>query len=271
MMISNIFINLLSLLIFLIFVFISFLDLTRNNRLFKSLFLSSLLFSFIGYLVSFLSISQGSYNIITIVLFLSLSLLLGIYLVFCFFNFNFIKLRVLFIPYFFMLISFCYLSFLITQDTQTNSIQLFENNFLTFHIILSMLSYSFLTVSAISSISAFLQQKNLKNSGISYNNLYEIFPSIYESEKATILLLYVTQFFLFLSLITGYFYSLKLSGSLSFFSDYKFTLSLITFLLIFLLLIIRHYLGLTGKKIFNVVLLSFLFINVAYFGFKLIK
>ena len=50
----------------------------------------------------------------------------------------------------------------------------------------------------------------------------------------------------------------------------KSILSCITFLLICLLLSIRFFFGISGKKVFNLVLLSYFFINLAYFGIKLL-
>ena len=93
---------------------------------------------------------------------------------------------------------------------------------------------------------------------------------MYESEKITIKVLYVTQFFLLISLLTGYFYSKEVAGFYGFIYNEKSILSIITFFLICILLLVRFIFGITGKKVFNFVLLSYLFINLAYFGYKIL-
>ena len=55
----------------------------------------------------------------------------------------------------------------------------------------------------------------------------------------------------------------------SFFLDEKSIFSIITFILICGLLFIRHFFGISGKKVFNIVFLSYFFINFSYFGIKI--
>tara|TARA_A100001015_G_scaffold321102_1_gene450131 strand:- start:360 stop:806 length:447 start_codon:yes stop_codon:yes gene_type:complete len=145
---------------------------------------------------------------------------------------------------------------------------LFDNSLLSFHIISSLLSYTLLTLSVLTSASVYLLEKNLKMDYSKKLNLIQVFPSIYESEKITINLLYLTEFFLFIALTTGFIYSTYESSYLDFLLNNKSILSMLTFFLILILLINKFLFGMSGKKIFNFVLTSFLFINIAYFGLK---
>ena len=77
------------------------------------------------------------------------------------FSYKFIRLRLFFIPFFLILIVFRFLSDL-SDNTVGSQVYLFQNNFLIVHIISSLLSYSMLTISAITSISVFVKEKALK-------------------------------------------------------------------------------------------------------------
>jgi ABC-type uncharacterized transport system permease subunit len=126
-----------------------------------------------------------------------------------------------------------------------------------------------LTIAAFSSLSIFSIEKKLKGPVHKFNAIYNILPSIYESEKITIKLLYTTQIFLLMSLLSGFIYSYKLLNNNSFFLDEKSIFSMITFILICGLLFIRYFFGISGKKVFNIVFLSYFFINFSYFGIKI--
>ncbi len=263
--------NIISFFIFLLFLFISFLNINRKFNLNKKLFLLSLLLTNISYsIITVTLINQFNSNQISIILFLSFSIILWTYMLFCLIDYSFIRLRLLFIPYFFIFILILNLSIFYSQKFGYFNSYLFDNKLLSLHIVLSLLSYSFLTISAISSIAVFAQERSLKSSFNRTNKFLDILPSMYESEKITIKVLYVTQFFLLISLLTGYFYSKEVAGFYGFIYNEKSILSIITFFLICILLLVRFIFGITGKKVFNFVLLSYLFINLAYFGYKIL-
>ncbi len=263
-------INIQPFLLFVLFVGISFLDINRKNKFTKNLFLYSLLSTFCAYFFIVLNLTfEKNYNYLTLILYLTFSIILLIYFFSCLIDFRFIRLRLLFVPYFCIVLLICCFTFYGVNSLDKNII-LFENKLLTIHIITSLLAYSFLTNSAISSIAVFAQEKNLKNSYSKKSIFYQLLPSIYESEIITIRLLYATQIFLLLSLISGFFYSNELSLSLYIMNE-KSIISILTFILIWALLVIRKIFGLSGKKIFNLVLLSYLLINFGYFGYKLIN
>mgnify|MGYP001960906583 CR=1 FL=1 len=197
-----------------------------------------------------------------------LSSMLLLYFLVCIIDFSFIKLRLFFTPYFFIIFILCNLFSL--EFFSINYSNFIYNSLLSTHIILSLLAYSFLTISAFSSLSIFAIEKKLKKISYRKSLLYDLLPSIYESEKITIKLLYLTQIFLLLSLITGFFYSKELGNNKNFFIDEKSIISIFSFFIICVLLFIRFFFGITGKKVFNIVLLSYFSINIAYFGIKLI-
>ena len=177
-------------------------------------------------------------------------------------------MRFFFIVYFsFILILF---NFLTLHSYDDNNFFILENKFLSTHIILSFLSYSFLSISALSSFAIFLQEKNLKSPLKKTNFFLNSIPSIYESERITIKLLYATQVFLILSLFSGFYYTTEITNNINDFFNEKSILSSLTFILICILLLIRYFFGVSGKKVFNIVLLSYFFINLSYFGIKLL-
>ena len=265
-------IKVLSLIIQILFMMLSFNNINRKQNLNKRLFLFSSFFVLASIFLVFISYFYGNdVSQITKVLFLTLSILFFIYFIFCLHNFNFVKLRILFVPYFFFLFIISHLVSYLTRDEAFNTQNLFDNTLLSSHIILSLLSYALLTLSVLTSASVYLLEKNLKMDYSKKINFIQMFPSIYESEKITINLLYLTEFFLLLSLVTGFIYSSNESSYLDFLINNKSILSIITFILILVLLTKKILLGMSGKKIFNFVLASFLFINVAYFGLKFIE
>ena len=263
-------INVLSFLSFIQFFLVSILEINRKKKFKRYLFLIALVLTLLSYsFFTYTLLRNHDSNYLSIILYLTLLIILIIYLLCSIIDFSFIRLRLFFIPYFFFFIILCNLSFYLSNNSNFSNLSLFEDKLLSFHIIISLLSYSFLTVSSISSTAVLFQERNLKKM-FKKIDILDFLPSIYEGEKITIRLLVTTQFFLLLSLLTGFYYHESSLFDESFFTNEKFLLSIITFLLICILLFIRYFFGLTGKKIFSFVLLSFLFINVAYFGLKII-
>ncbi len=254
-------------LVFILFLIITFSEIKRKGDLSKFLFFISLFFASISFIfTSYYFIISDSENILMITFSILLTIMSFLYLVACLVDFSFIKLRLFFTPYFFLILIIT--NFFLFYDFEIYSFNLFGNKTLALHIILSLLAYSFLSISAFSSLSIFAIEKKLKAPVQKYNTIYNLLPSIYESEIITIKLLCTTQIFLLLSLITGFSYSYKLLNNYSFFLDEKSIFSVITFILICGLLFIRYCYGISGKKVFNIVFLSYFFINFSYFGIK---
>ena len=135
------------------------------------------------------------------------------------------------------------------------------------HIISSLISYSFLTISAVTAFCIFIQTYYLKK--ISFKNRFiSALPSINESELITIMLLNLTVLLLTISLISGYFYFKLDVYSQNFFLNNKILISLIALLLIISILTIKKFVGLAGQTIFKLIILSYFLINFSYFGIK---
>ena len=81
---------------------------------------------------------------------------------------------------------------------------------------------------------------------------------------------YLQFFFLTISLVTGFFYHIGQYENLSFFINKKNILSIMTLFLIIFFMMYRHYKGLSVFETLKVILVSYLFINLAYFGIKVV-
>ncbi len=185
------------------------------------------------------------------------------------FSKDYIRLRLLFIPFFFILISFRYLTSFDSNNSDDVTI-LFKDKYLLVHIFSSLFSYSMLTISAVSAICVIIKGKFLKK--ITYTNPFlNLLPSVYESEVVSIKFLYFTVFFLTLSLISGFIYHNIEYSNFYFFFNNKVILSIISLVLIFIFLIFHRINGFTALTTFKVILLSYLFINLAYFGIKVLE
>lgn len=265
-------VNIQSFMILFIFTMISFADINRNDFFLKRIFLICNFLSFLSFTIFFLFIvSIDSISEISKILQFTLIIISFSYFSMCLMNFNFIRLRILYIPYLLLFYIVTYLSFYILPDDNYSKNIIFSNDLLLIHIILSLLSYSLLTFSVLTSISVFLLEKNLKLTDKKNIKFISMFPSLFESEKITLRLLYGTIILLLFSFISGFFYSLNIENFKIFFLNEKTILSIITFFLIMIILIRRRFFGITGKKIFSLVLTSFLIINFAYFGLKFLE
>ena len=132
-MVNNFYTEFLTLICFLLFFVTSFVNININELLNKFVYLSSL------FLVSIVNFSLLQLHIfIKFVLFsqvttLLLSILLFSYFIVCFFYFEFIRLRLIFIPFFIILIMFRYLIFFGSESNNV-ALDLFKNKYLLFHI-----------------------------------------------------------------------------------------------------------------------------------------
>ena len=272
MLYSTYLVNLQSLFLLTIFTIISFLDINRKDSFEKKIFLICNFLTFLSFFNFFLIIIPiDDVSQISKILQLSLIIISLSYFLLCLINFNFVRLRLLYIPYVLLFYVVTSISLLINSETSYSGNLLFNNKLLLSHILFSLLSYSLLTFSVLTSISVFLLEKNLKLTDKKNVRFISMFPSFYESEKITVRLLYLTIAFLFFSFITGFFYSLEYENFMNFLFNKKTILSIITFFLISVILIRRYFFGITGKKIFSFVLMSFLVINFAYFGLKIFE
>ena len=79
------------------------------------------------------------------------------------------------------------------------------------------------------------------------------------------------MFFLFSSIISGLVFHITEYRDFYSFFNYKVSLSILSFVLIIMFLIYRIIKGCTSFTTFKLVLISYLFINIAYFGIKIFE
>lgn len=251
---------------FLIFFITSFINLDKNEFINKLIYLSNLFL--LGVVNSFyylftLNSEVSNLNLITSLL---LVIFLFTYFLISTFYFEFLRLRLFFIPLFLILILFRFL-ISISSGNISASLDIFSDKFLLFHIFSSLFSYSMLTICAVSSFCVIIKSRLIKN--MKFNPvIFNILPSLYASEVLTIRVLYLSMLFLFTSIISGLVFHLNEYENLTKFFDYKVTLSIICFFLIFVFLIYKSIKGCSSFTTFRLILLSYLFINFAYFGIK---
>ena len=268
-MTSNFYTEFLTLICFLLFLITSFVNINSKESLNRFIYLSNLLLICIANFIFYKYISSINSSYISQITSLLLTVLLFSYFIISVFYFEFIKLRLIFIPLFIVLILFRYLLFL-GVDSSDNSLYLFRNKYLLFHIFSSLFAYSMLTICAISSFSVYIKSRFIKK--IKFNSfLINLLPSLHQSEILTIRFLYLTMFFLLSSIISGLIFHITEYRDFYSFFNYKVSLSIFSFFLIIVFLIYRLIKGCSSFTTFKLVLLSYLFINIAYFGIKILE
>jgi ABC-type uncharacterized transport system permease subunit len=138
---------------------------------------------------------------------------------------------------------------------------------LDLHIIVSVLTYSLLTLAAVASLAAFLQERSLKRK--SPNRLTRMLPSVIDGELLAGRLLLASELVLGLGLMTGMATQYFETGALLV-VQHKTLLSLLAFALIGLLLIGHRVCGVRGRMAARVVLVSYLLLTLAYPGVKFV-
>ena len=266
---SNFYIEFITLVCFLLFLITSFININNKESINKFIYLSNLLFFSIINFIYYKYISSINTSYLSQVTSLLIAVLLFSYFLISIFYFEFIRLRLVFIPFFIIMVLFKYLTFL-NIDSSDNTLSLFKNKYLLFHIFSSLFAYSILTICAISSFSVYIKSRLLKR--IKFNSiLINFLPSLHQSEILTIRFLHLTMLFLFSSIISGMIFHMTEYENFFSFFNYKVSLSIFSFFLIIIFLIYRLLKGCSSFTTFKLVLLSYLFINVAYFGIKILE
>lgn len=141
------------------------------------------------------------------------------------------------------------------------------NNWIIFHITLSVLTYALATIAAIAALSAFLVERALKNKRP--NKLTRILPSIIDSEALLVRLLIACEAILALGLLSGMAVSMMESGQLLT-PDHKTLFSIGAFLAIAGLLFAQHQNGMRGRKATRIVLVAYLLLSLGFLGVKFV-
>ena len=263
---NNIFLDIITLLTFILFTLISFDHIEKKVNLKKLIyFLCFVLLGFVNYLQYLIyHNSQSNYLSEIISLFILIIILIFFFLSISYSQF--LRVRVLFIPFFLVLLIFRVISQNIDVSGSENTL-IFSNNILLIHIISSLISYSLLTIRAVTSFCIFIQTYYLKRINIK-SRFFSALPSISESEIITITLLNLTVILLTLSLISGFFYFKTDENNLKFFINNKILISIVALFLIIGILAVRKIIGISGQTIFKLIILCYLLINFSYFGTK---
>jgi len=138
---------------------------------------------------------------------------------------------------------------------------------LDLHIVVSVLTYALLTLAAVASLAAFLQERSLKRKHPT--RLTRMLPSVVDGEHLAGRLLLAGELVLGLGLMSGMATQYFESGTLLVL-QHKTLLSLLAFTLIGLLLIGHRVCGVRGRIAARVVLVSYLLLTLAYPGVKFV-
>ncbi|MFD1624255.1 cytochrome C assembly family protein [Azospirillum griseum] len=136
------------------------------------------------------------------------------------------------------------------------------------HIAVSVFTYALLTLSAVASLAAFLQERALKRK--SPTPLTRFLPPVAESERLQLRLLIASEAVLGIGLATGM-AVLHFEQGTTLRLDHKTLLSLATFVVVGALLIAQHLTGMRGRRAARLVLIAYLLLTLAYPGVKFVS
>ncbi len=157
------------------------------------------------------------------------------------------------------------LSFVFLLEFTNAPVNISLNNFLFTHIILSLISYSILCVSAAQSLILKLQEKKLqKNMPIGFIGAL---PSLNIMDKLLFKLLALGVIFLSLSLLSGLIF---LDDIFAQHLAHKTILSIIAWFIFVYLIFSRYKYGYRGTKAANITLVGFFILFLSYFGTKIV-
>ncbi len=136
------------------------------------------------------------------------------------------------------------------------------------HIFVSVITYGLVTLAAVASLAAFIQERALKSK--QSTTLSQKLPSVFDSELLSVKLLFSAEVVLGLGLVTGMIAQYFVSGNL-FVIDHKTLLSVGTFVVIGGLLIAHHKVGIRGRQATRLMLLAYLLLTLGYPGVKFVS
>lgn len=136
------------------------------------------------------------------------------------------------------------------------------------HILVSIITYGLLTLSALAAFAAMYQDRSLKTK--KRTKLSTQLPSIAASEKLLVNLLITCLIVLSIGLITGI-VSLYISTGYFLTFNHKITFTICVFLIVVFILLIHFYSGIRGRLATRFVLLAYLLLTLGYPGVKFVK
>ncbi len=261
-------IEIISFLGFLLYSLLCFTRIQTTIDIHRLVYLFNLFFLFVIGFVHYVYVLNHISNTLTLVISLLTLITFFTFLFLSFISYQFIRLRIIFIPFF--LILFIFRFFVGISSINDNDVfELFDNTYLILHIITSLLAYSLITISLATSFCTFIQDRYIKK--MRFNRIInDSLPSIYESELLAVRFLYLTIVFLTISLLSGLNYFIETGEKLIYFFNEKVILSLFTLFITILIITVRRVIGLSGQMVFKMILLSYIFISFSYFGIKLL-
>jgi ABC-type uncharacterized transport system permease subunit len=141
------------------------------------------------------------------------------------------------------------------------------NNWIIFHIAISVFTYALATIAAIAALSAFLVERALKKKRPT--KLTRMLPSILDSEALLVKLLISCECILALGVLSGMGVSMMETGSLLS-ADHKSLFSIGAFIAIGSLLWAQHQSGVRGKKATRIVLVAYLLLSLGFLGVRFV-
>lgn len=135
----------------------------------------------------------------------------------------------------------------------------------TFHILVSVLTYGLLTIGAVAGLAVVLQERALKRKRP--GRLTRLLPSVADGERIQVTLLTAGAAILGCGLLSGMAAQFFQTGALVEFS-HKTTLSFATFVIIVILLLVHIRTGIRGRQAGRYFLVAYLMITLAYPGVK---
>ena len=140
--------------------------------------------------------------------------------------------------------------------------------YITLHVNVAILSYSFLTIGAILSIFILLFEKTLITKNKILGNLTNSF-SLLSIENFLFKIYWFGFILLSLTLLSGILFSNEIFGATSIW-NHKFIFSIMAWLAYATMLLGRIKYGWRGKKAVFISLIAFVFLFLAYFGTKFV-
>jgi ABC-type uncharacterized transport system permease subunit len=148
------------------------------------------------------------------------------------------------------------------------SVKEMPDGWVMLHILVSVLTYSLLTLAAIAGLAVLLRERSMRLKR--RDRLSDLLPSIADSEKLQVRLLLASEAVLGFDMLTGMGIQLMSTGQLLVF-DHKTLLTVGGFLLIAGLLFAHFRTGLRGRKAARLFLVGYLLVTLGYPGVKFVR
>jgi len=142
------------------------------------------------------------------------------------------------------------------------------SNWFAIHIAVSIVTYGLVTIAAVAGLAAVLQEYALKRKRPTLATM--ILPSVADCDQLMVRLLIISEFVLFVGLVTGMALQYRDTGHLLV-PDHKTILTVAAFTVIAALLAAHYRTGFRGRKAARFVLLAYLLLTLGYPGVKFVR